>query len=700
MKKITAYKKFILLLAGWISFFNGMSQEFENISIEIHFGCPDPNDPRSNLKDIDFEFYNYSNDIYYGHNNYKTYDNYGCTFVEGITNKIRVVAKPKPGTENTILPYIISKIEIQQMKEDNSTETGNPQVYNVGKKDVTLDITLLPFQTEGKYYKMKIYIERCMDEKAVDEVSVKVIGTISESEKHLKEGSVFKASDYTISIGDKVVTLDEDGIGWLKIRPDTYKMSYTRANSKIGYVNLKATKTNKEDQLPSVIRPGNSTINECTVPLLKENGNSGNLYDYELKINMISTLSHCTMCTATVTELKPDVQINLAGTPEEEWTPAYDNMLLHMGDVISEDPDGEVTLRFCCGEVAKLKNATFLKLASYFEEGGVIRVEILLKMGEVAAKVNRSEATKSDFCIKSPTATISVRGTTYNVRYDPKTNTTTVWVYEGTVSVIPKNPALNPVALSSGQQIQIGENTVSSIGPITADKINTGTQPATTYSDPVTTTTPVKNNAPAWSRGEQLLPITFQEAIKRAETALIAEGYVNLQKQANFVTGYKGMHTAIIMCNDAPNNKQWINIVVASISTDGNVPGAERVKLQKQMEVQEVFNKPPATLPPTAKSIDWYANPADLGLRGKNNQQFSFTCPAMDYLGHRLYGTDTYTDDSSICTAGVHAGAITTSGGTVTIEILPEQNAYVSSNRNGIHSDGYGYWPGSFKVVK
>lgn len=96
--------------------------------------------------------------------------------------------------------------------------------------------------------------------------------------------------------------------------------------------------------------------------------------------------------------------------------------------------------------------------------------------------------------------------------------------------------------------------------------------------------------------------------------------------------------------------------------------------------------------------MDWTRSA--LEYRGKNYQRFTFICPKADYTGHRLYGTDIYTDDCSICLAGVHAGVITYDGGTVTIEIRPGQDSYPGSTRNGAISNTWGTWPGSFIVVK
>jgi len=100
-----------------------------------------------------------------------------------------------------------------------------------------------------------------------------------------------------------------------------------------------------------------------------------------------------------------------------------------------------------------------------------------------------------------------------------------------------------------------------------------------------------------------------------------------------------------------------------------------------------------------AVPIDWSKGPQD--HRGKNGQRFTYSCPGNGPTGGRLYGTDIYTDDSSVCTAAVHAGWITfASGGTVTIEIRPGQRSYTKSTRNGVTSSEWGTWDGSFIFVR
>ena len=98
-------------------------------------------------------------------------------------------------------------------------------------------------------------------------------------------------------------------------------------------------------------------------------------------------------------------------------------------------------------------------------------------------------------------------------------------------------------------------------------------------------TVPLRAQNPVASRGEQLFSFNQEECMSRARSALKAEGYTFLTSGTySSIFGGKAIHTAGILCNPAPEAKMWVNIVVASISNDMNIPGAERVKLQERME--------------------------------------------------------------------------------------------------------------------
>jgi hypothetical protein len=103
----------------------------------------------------------------------------------------------------------------------------------------------------------------------------------------------------------------------------------------------------------------------------------------------------------------------------------------------------------------------------------------------------------------------------------------------------------------------------------------------------------------------------------------------------------------------------------------------------------------PAADPPGGSG--WSATAA--AFRGQNGARYVYTCPFYGVAGS-IWGTDVYTDDSSVCTAAVHAGLITLAGGgTVTIEIRPGQDSYTGSTRNRITSSSYPSWLGSYVLV-
>ena len=83
--------------------------------------------------------------------------------------------------------------------------------------------------------------------------------------------------------------------------------------------------------------------------------------------------------------------------------------------------------------------------------------------------------------------------------------------------------------------------------------------------------------------------------------------------------------------------------------------------------------------------------------RGANGATFTIQCPAGGQAG-TVWGTDVYSDDSSLCTAALHAGRISLAGGQVTIEIRGGESQYIASTRNGVTTRGYGSWSGSFVV--
>jgi hypothetical protein len=84
--------------------------------------------------------------------------------------------------------------------------------------------------------------------------------------------------------------------------------------------------------------------------------------------------------------------------------------------------------------------------------------------------------------------------------------------------------------------------------------------------------------------------------------------------------------------------------------------------------------------------------------RGQNGLLVNVTVTGQ--LGGAAWGTDIYTDDSTLAVAAVHAGYLTNGQlGTLIVEILPGQSSYTGTTRNGVSTLSYGTWAGSYQIV-
>ena len=107
---------------------------------------------------------------------------------------------------------------------------------------------------------------------------------------------------------------------------------------------------------------------------------------------------------------------------------------------------------------------------------------------------------------------------------------------------------------------------------------------------------------------------------------------------------------------------------------------------------------PSSSVPPSSAGkgtpTTWEANASS--FNAKDGETFTLAC-SPGGTEHSVWGSDIYTSDSSICTAGVHSGLITyQQGGTVTIELRPGRAIYGCSERNGVTTSSYGSYQRSF----
>lgn len=71
------------------------------------------------------------------------------------------------------------------------------------------------------------------------------------------------------------------------------------------------------------------------------------------------------------------------------------------------------------------------------------------------------------------------------------------------------------------------------------------------------------------------------------------------------------------------------------------------------------------------------------------------SCSAEATNTGTIWGTTTYTDDSAICRAALHAGAVGAAGGVIEVMRAPGLASYAASSQNGVNSLNYGSWTGS-----
>ena len=89
--------------------------------------------------------------------------------------------------------------------------------------------------------------------------------------------------------------------------------------------------------------------------------------------------------------------------------------------------------------------------------------------------------------------------------------------------------------------------------------------------------------------------------------------------------------------------------------------------------------------------IGWSSRLSSMGLDRADNigKTYDFYCqPAPEELNHApIWGTNTYTVNSGICSAAVHSGMISSAGGTVSLELREGREFYTGSDKNEVESE-------------
>jgi hypothetical protein len=123
--------------------------------------------------------------------------------------------------------------------------------------------------------------------------------------------------------------------------------------------------------------------------------------------------------------------------------------------------------------------------------------------------------------------------------------------------------------------------------------------------------------------------------------------------------------------------------------------GEVRLKLNCILSVRSALDEPEEDSRGSA-----LADPGHLfGYQMHAGKTFKFRVTGA--VGGGVWGTNTYTLDSALAVAAVHAGAVKIGKtAVVTVKILPAQNGFLGSTRNGITSAPYGAFLGAYQFVK
>ena len=85
----------------------------------------------------------------------------------------------------------------------------------------------------------------------------------------------------------------------------------------------------------------------------------------------------------------------------------------------------------------------------------------------------------------------------------------------------------------------------------------------------------------------------------------------------------------------------------------------------------------------------------------RRNPGSSFVVQVVGAATGLVWGTGSYTDDSSIAAAAVHAGLLKPGElGFLRVTVGPGRESYAASERNGIRSQAYGPFEGSFRLER
>ncbi len=111
---------------------------------------------------------------------------------------------------------------------------------------------------------------------------------------------------------------------------------------------------------------------------------------------------------ATVRSVKGDVSVQKAG--QKAFAPAAPGMTLALGDAIATDIDSQAVLGLPAKAEVTVYELSQIKINKMFVSPDASKLQLLLRSGRVETAIPEKSLIRTDFSVKTPVATASIRG--------------------------------------------------------------------------------------------------------------------------------------------------------------------------------------------------------------------------------------------------------------------------------------------------
>jgi hypothetical protein len=163
---------------------------------------------------------------------------------------------------------------------------------------------------------------------------------------------------------------------------------------------------------------------------------------------------------AVIREMSGTVELKKSGSAD--WAAAKEGDSIGKDTVISTGFKSMAVLA-AGNSTIMVRPLTRLSLAELMSRNETETVNVSLSTGRIRVDVKPPAGSRADFTVQTPTATASVRGTSFEM------NTMSIQVLEGSVNYTPVNAAVvRPVVVSAGQESWIDDSTGGAVQPMAA----------------------------------------------------------------------------------------------------------------------------------------------------------------------------------------------------------------------------------------